>query len=453
VTTPTSAIESRITELRDVTRRLNLHVPPSYFATSSSYVPYEDAIEPIMEADGDRPLHLYIGVPLCEEHYRFCMYFYRLVDAEGDEADACVNGLVEYLDVIAQRTHRRIAALYVGGGTPSVLAAHQIDRLMHSVNATFEFEPGSQRTFEFSPRSATQEKLAVVAACGIGRVSFGVQSFDPEPLRRAGRAYIGPTQIASIIQWAQGAGIDELNVDLMVGLDGETDSSLVASVELLLAMGCPTISIYRYRPGRFEELNERGGLDSYVAMCADRVARAVDIATNHGREVSGRIDGEHIRLIASGGCRWSDRNLYETRFRSELGNSLVGIGSAARSFLHDQYLVSSEHRAADGFELRGRPVLVEECNQLSRVAAAVVNTLFRDFTADLASVERTVGVRPESLLGEALDYLVEHGVLRAEDRQVTVVPVHRPDWAYWDKLLYPLEWIEQRKRSTRLRVR
>ena len=116
MTTPTSAIESRIIELRDVTRRLNLHVPPSYFATSSSFVPYEDAIEPIMEADGDRPLHLYVGVPLCEEHCRFCMYFYRLVDAEGDEADACVNGLVEYLDVIAQRTHRRIAALYVGGG-------------------------------------------------------------------------------------------------------------------------------------------------------------------------------------------------------------------------------------------------------------------------------------------------------------------------------------------------
>ena len=284
-------------------------------------------------------------------------------------------------------------------------------------------------------------------------MSFGVQSFDPEPLRRAGRAYVGPTQIASIIQWAQGAGIDELNVDLMVGLDGETDTSLEASVELLLAMGCPQsrstdIGLVVSRSSTSEV--------AWIAtwLCVQIVWHAlVDIATNHGREVSGRIDGEHIRLIASGGCRWSDRNLYETRFRPDLGNSLVGIGSAARSFLHDQYLVSSEHRAADGFELRGRPVLVEECNQLSRVAAAVVNTLFRDFTADLASVERTVGVRPESLLGEALDYLVEHGVLRAEDRQVTVVPVHRPEWAYWDKLLDPPEWIEQRKRSTRLRVR
>ncbi|MBK6969385.1 MAG: radical SAM protein [Candidatus Microthrix sp.] len=442
----------RIDELKQLTRELNLHVPPSSFASKVSQVPYEQALAPMLAADTG-PLHLYVGVPLCEEHCRFCMYFYGLADASGADAEECVASMETFLAALAGSVERPVAGMYVGGGTPTVLSAEQIRRLLAAVNGAFEFEPNSQQTFEMSPRSFSPEKARAIAESGVHRVSFGLQSFDPEPVRRAGRGYVGPEAVGELIRSCLAVGIDEINADLMVGLDGESDDSLSRSVEQLLDLGCPTISIYRYRQARKVELDDAGGLDAYVATCAGRVERAVEIARSRGREVSGRIDGEHIRLVAPGEPRWEERNLYETRYRPRLRNSLVGVGSGARSFLRDEAMVHCAHRAADGFGLLGRPVEVEECDEEARASAALVNALFREFEVDLDELARQESVDPMTHFGSQLDHLVSVGVLIQDGQRLVVAPPHRGEWAYWDKLLYPPAWLQRRRRSWRLRVR
>lgn len=450
---PTPANGNRsMDDLVRLTRELNLHVPPSYFPSASYRVPYEEAIAPVVAPD-DGPLHLYVGVPLCEEHCRFCMYFYGLADPDGAAAEACTGALERFLGSIRSEVDRPVAGMYVGGGTPSVLDEHQIERLLVAIRSTFELEATSQLTFEVSPRSFTPAKAAAIAAAGVGRVSFGVQSFDPEPVRRAGRGYVGPDVVAEVLASCRRVGIDEINADLMVGLDGEGDDSLVDSVRQLLDLGCPTVSIYRYRQARLTEVEAEGGLDAYVATCAERVRRAVDHAVERGREVSGRADGEHVRLVAPGPCPWPERNLYETRYRPSLRNSLVGIGSGGRSFLRDEQLVHCEHRRADGFELSGRLVEVEECDEPSRASAALVNALFRDLSVDLDEVTVVGGVDPIAHLGGQVERLVDEGVLERSGTRLTVLPEHRDAWAYWDKLLYPEGWLRQRERSRRLRVR
>lgn len=439
-------------ELRRMTRELNLHVPPSYFAATTSRLPYEEAISSLLAAD-EAPLHLYVGVPLCEEQCRFCMYFYGFADEEGEKSEACLAGLEELCHAIAPAVGRRIAGMYVGGGTPTILAAGQIDRLLAAVNSTFTFEAGSQRTFEMSPRSFSRDKVRAMARGGVGRVSFGVQSFDVRPVRRAGRAYVGPQRVAEIIATCREEGIDEINADLMVGLADESAASLADSVEHLVGMGCPTVSIYRYRQARKAELDGRGGLDAYVRDCASSVARAVEVAAHHGYEVYGRVDGEHVRLSAPSPCPWPERNLYETRFRPHLGNSLVGLGSGARSFLRDERLVHCQHRSSAGFALVGRDVEVEDCDGPSRLAAALVNGLFRDFEVDLTPL-RDVHREPDwSSVEPAISFLASAGILAATADALTVAPHHRAHWAYWDKLLYPADWLRRRQRSHRLRAR
>jgi oxygen-independent coproporphyrinogen-3 oxidase len=452
VTFTAAKVETLMAELIKVTRDLNLHVPPSYFQSRTTWMPYEEALAPVVAADVG-PLHLYVGVPLCEEHCRFCMYFYGLTDAAGTGAEACVISLEEFLVAIAPHVERPAAGMYVGGGTPTVLNPDQIRRLLHAVGSTFDFEPNSQQTFEMSPRSFTRAKAQAIVDGGVRRVSFGVQSFDPEPVRRAGRRYVGPDQIAQVLDDCRSVGVEEINADLMVGLDGESPESLSSSVERLLDIGCPTISIYRYRQARKIELDERGGLDAYVSSCSDRVMRAIDIAQRYGREVSGRPDGEHIRLVAPGGCTWPDRNLYETRFRPELGNSLAGIGSGGRSFMRNRRLLHCEHRAAAGFGLLGRLIEVEECDEESRVSAALVNALFRDLAVDLDQLTSTDGVDPIVHFGDQFAYLVDAGVLVEQGRRLVVATDHRDDWVYWDKLLYPYSWLRRRQQSHRLRVR
>lgn len=439
-------------ELRQITRDLNLHVPPSYFTTTTSRMPYEGALAPLIKEDSG-PLHLYLGVPLCEEHCRFCMYFYGYADADGGKAEECLVGLEDLLGVIAPDVERKVAGLYIGGGTPTVLSAPQIDRLLAAVNSTFEFEASSQQTFEMSPRSFSRDKARAIADHGIRRVSFGVQSFDPIPVRKAGRAYVTAERVSELIDTCRDEGITEINADLMVGLAGESDTSLCESVELLLQMACPTVSIYRYRPARKAELVDNGGLDDYVEVCARRVQLAIEVARQRGYEISGRVDGEHVRLSSPGPCPWPEANLYETRYRPHLRNSLVGLGSGARSFLRDDQLVHCEHRAAEGFRLVGREVEVEYCDSPSRLAAAIVNGLFRDLRIDLMPLRHLHEPRDWEQVDAALADLIAMGVLIQSEDWLTVDAAHRSEWAYWDKYLYPPDWLRRRQLSDRLRVR
>lgn len=184
------------------------------------------------------------------------------------------------------------------------------------------------------------------------------------------------------------------------------------------------------------------------------MARLADLATRHGWEVEGRADGEHVRLIdPSTSVRRSERNYYETRFRPQLGNSLAGIGSGARSFQRDHRFVYCAHKSREGFDLAGRLVEVQDCDLPSRVAAALVNELFREWTVDLAAIEQDVDVTVRDLFGAELAFLLGEGVLVEEDSWLTVAPDHRTDWMYYEKLLYPSDWLARRSASRHLRAR
>lgn len=448
----TAVSSRRIGELRSIADRLNLHVPPSYFVSSISSEPYDAAIDPISRTPGREPVNLYVGVPLCQEHCSFCMYFYGLADAEGIKAEDCLRGLEQFLDQIAARCQNHlISGSYIGGGTPTVLSASQICRLLAAVGRAFVFEPDAQRTFEMSPRSATAGKIAAIVAGGYNRVSFGVQSFDRAILSQVGRSWADAASVRALIATCRNAGLDEINVDLMTGLDGELDQTLADAVAALVDETHLTISIYRYRPGRAAELAARHGMNDYVSRCADRVSAAVEVARQHGWVSSGRADGEHVRLMPRRYGRWSERNLYETRYRPELGNSLIGVGVGARSFLRDEQMAYCEHRNSAQYELRGRLVQVERCDQLARVCAAVVNGFFRDQRIDASLIEARCGLAPEEALADEFAYLVEQKVLDTSDRIYTVNLARRADWAYLDKLLYPPGWLARRSQTSRLR--
>jgi coproporphyrinogen III oxidase-like Fe-S oxidoreductase len=114
---------------------------------------------------------------------------------------------------------------------------------------------------------------------------------------------------------------------------------------------------------------------------------------------------------------------------------------------------AAEHRNGAGYELAARAVEVEQCDEVSRVAAALVNGFFQNNAVDASLIEAHSGVAPEDLFATEFDYLLAEGVLRRDGRRFAVAPQWRGDWCYMDKLFYPPDWIERRARSTRLRIR
>lgn len=446
-------MSERVDATRAATAALNLHVPPSYFASRTGRELYEVALVPFLNSEDQGPLSLYIGIPLCAEHCRFCMYFAGLIDDQGMRTEACLAGLEAMLAAVAPVGDRPIASIYTGGGTPSVLEPSQIVRLCNGINAAFDFESGAQRTFEMSPGTATVEKIQAIVAGGYNRVSFGVQTFDAAAIAASGRSYFSPDAVARLLVELGASGVTEVNVDLLVGMEGIGPGTLATDVRALLGAGCDTISLYRYRPARADEIVRRGGMDRYVSSCIEQIEVATAVAVEYGYVRLGPVHGEHVRFARSTVSPFPDRNHYETRHRPEISNSLLGIGASARSTLRDRRYLSCKHRSTDGYELIGRLVDVEDCDPPERLAAGLVNAFYRSGEADFALHQQATGLDPADVYADELGYLERIGALEIDGTIVRVSPLARDEWVYLDKLLYPPIWLAERLRSERLRVR
>ncbi len=137
----------------------------------------------------------------------------------------------------------RLDSVYLGGGTPSVLAPDQLDRLFEAVTKIFVLQPHAEFTVEVAPGTLSSEVLAALLRAGVNRVSLGVQSFVDQESRSVGRLHSRDVVIADIARLRE-AGITEISVDLIAGLPYQTAASWEHSLNEVLALALPHVSVY-----------------------------------------------------------------------------------------------------------------------------------------------------------------------------------------------------------------
>lgn len=190
------------------------------------------------------PLGLYVHVPFCEERCSFCYYLSH--DDERDRVDAYLDALDREAGIVADLPAirgRPISFAYVGGGTPSFLSTRRVERLLDDLHRHFDLTPAREITFECAPRTVTAAKLGALRERGVTRLSVGVQQMDDEVLERNGRIH----RVADVERaWerVREAGFPVVNLDLIAGLVGESESSFFGSVDRLIGMGPESITIY-----------------------------------------------------------------------------------------------------------------------------------------------------------------------------------------------------------------
>jgi oxygen-independent coproporphyrinogen-3 oxidase len=191
---------------------------------------------------------IYISVPFCRTKCSFCNF------ASGVFSDSVFERNVDLLcsDIVSSgevaaalgaELDRRADSIYLGGGTPSVLAPAQLERLFSTVRNAFDIEPGAEITVECAPGTISQEILDALTRCGVNRVSLGVQSFVDKECSSVGRLHnrqITMTDIARL----RDAGIGNLSIDLIAGLPHQTSESWQFSLAETLATGVPHVSVY-----------------------------------------------------------------------------------------------------------------------------------------------------------------------------------------------------------------
>ena len=197
---------------------------------------------------GGEALGLYISIPFCRSKCTFCNFASGVYPARDHER--YVSRLIEDLSAsqswaaqMGAELPRRVDSVYLGGGTPTLLAPHLITSLFHSMRATFDFDADAEITVECAPGQLPDETLQAMAAAGVNRVSLGVQSFIDNEAHASGRLH-NRAVVERDLARLRAAGIANLNVDLIAGLAGQTPASWESSLTALIGSEVPHASIY-----------------------------------------------------------------------------------------------------------------------------------------------------------------------------------------------------------------
>lgn len=194
-----------------------------------------------------RPLGIYIHVPFCLQRCRYCGFHSQAGITAEEEAAYVRQTVAEIRQAGAEDLRRHtVDTIFFGGGTPSILREDSLERLLDAVRASFPMGqvPGAPEvTLEANPATLDREKLEALRELGVSRLSIGVQSFDDGLLAMLGRVHTA-REAREQIHLAQEAGFSNLNLDLMLGLPGQTMAQWEDTLDQAFALRPAHLSCY-----------------------------------------------------------------------------------------------------------------------------------------------------------------------------------------------------------------
>ena len=184
-------------------------------------------------------LGLYVHVPFCAAICSYCNFNRGLLDE--DLKRRYVAALTEEIERNGDGS--RVDSIFFGGGTPSLLAAGEVARVLDACRGAFDVAPDAETTLEMNPESCRADYASALIEAGIDRVSLGVQSFDDGELARLGRTHTAAGARAAF-DALRAAGCGNVSLDLMLWLPGQSRAACAASVDALLALAPDHASLY-----------------------------------------------------------------------------------------------------------------------------------------------------------------------------------------------------------------
>ena len=190
------------------------------------------------------PLSLYVHMPWCVRKCPYCDFNSHQGKGElpfGGYIDALLRDLDHDLPLVWGRT---VHSVFFGGGTPSLFPPEAIDRFLQGASSRLRFAPGLEITLETNPGTAEHGRFDRYRAAGVNRISFGIQSFDDASLEKLGRIH-DSREAEHAVKLAQDAGFDNLNLDLMYALPGQTLAMAEHDLQRAFALQPAHVSHYQ----------------------------------------------------------------------------------------------------------------------------------------------------------------------------------------------------------------
>lgn len=186
---------------------------------------------------------VYVHIPFCLKKCNYCDF---LSFAQPTQMAAYVDGLVAEMALTTARYAVRAKTIFIGGGTPSCLPEPLLEKVLQAVQRYFVTDDLQEYTMEANPGTLTMEKLRLMRQYGVNRLSFGVQSDNAEQLQMLGRIHTF-AEAQEAVQMARAAGFDNINLDFMYGLPGQTLEQWRHTLEAALALQPQHLSLYQLK--------------------------------------------------------------------------------------------------------------------------------------------------------------------------------------------------------------
>jgi oxygen-independent coproporphyrinogen-3 oxidase len=339
-------------------------------------------------------LLLYVHVPFCAARCPFC--YYLAYDSEAGEIDGYLEALACELRMYSETpflTGRPIDVVYIGGGTPSLLSDKRLVRLLSSLQAAAPWSHAREVTFECAPKSVTPDKMTILRDFGVTRLSLGVQSFDDRLLDTNGRIHLRSDALRAY-DAIRATDFPVVNVDLMVGLVGETDESCSASVSRAIELAPESVTVYQMETPAYTPLAR--------ALRAGTTPRPAgwDVKRARLSAAFDRLEGAGYTIrSAYAAVRDPIRHRFAYQEDQYRGADLLGLGVASFSYLggvHQQNVatlggyvarVRADHRPLQrAYALDDAERLVREFVLQLKLGRAPADHFRRRFGVDVTEV-------------------------------------------------------------------
>ena len=359
-----------------------------------------------------QPAGLYIHIPFCLRKCPYCD-FYSITDLSLQPA--FLDALVSEMNM-TRESKKVFDTLYIGGGTPSVLDINVIDNIIKTAHQCFNITSNTEITMEINPGTVTLEKLKEYRKAGVNRINIGVQSFDAAHLDFLKRIH-SEKEARMAVKWAQKSGYENIGIDLIYGIPGQTTSSWLKDLHSAVECHPQHLSCYMlsFEPGTTMHKDLKNSVFNPLPdhlVC--ELFETTQSVLNANEYVQYEISNFAREVIDESGIKSAQSNISQHNSKYWNFSPYIGLGPSAHSFIEPQRFWNHSNVKTYIQELSTGRLPRAGKESLSReqlMIEAVYLGLRQAKGIDVEAFDKKFGVNFEKIHAETIADLREKGLM------------------------------------------
>jgi len=355
------------------------------------------------------PLSAYLHIPFCEKKCIYCdFYSIENLSQRSDFVDLLLREIDLKLIARPELKGRELQTIFFGGGTPSLLEPRELEQIIRKLESHFKIASDVEFTLECNPGTVTLEKLRAYRSLGVNRLSFGVQSFNAEELAFLGRIH-DAQQAREAVSLARQAGFDNVSIDLIFSLPGQTEANLMHSLKEAIALETDHISAYNLIVEHGTPLYRLVQLGKVIELDGDRAATLFDLAQQT------LADADFAQYEISNYAKSDDKRAKHNLVYWDGSKDYVSFGPSAHEFVGGEraWNISSLDEYGKMIRVGKLPIINRERLSIEERRTEILYLQLRSTGIRLAEFLETFG--EDLIVNRDVQYLLEDGKLVVEE--------------------------------------